>query len=89
MTIGNKLRNSWSHQKPKGPHPRVSRTVLDLWVLTLWGSNDSFTGVAYQISVYQIFIIHNRKITPVKQQWNNFMLGGEHNTRDCIEESQH
>jgi hypothetical protein len=35
-------------------------------------------------------MIHNRsKIRVLKQQQNNFMVGGHHNMRNCIEGLQH
>ena len=54
--------------------------VLILWVIILWGK-----GVTYQI-----FTFHDSsKITVIRLQGNNFMVGGQHNMRNCIKGSQH
>jgi hypothetical protein len=55
-------------------------------------SRDPFTGDKYQIfCISDIYItIHNStKITVMKQQQNNFMVGDHQSMRSCIEGSKH
>lgn len=43
--------------------------VLNLWVVTLWGSNDPFTGLHIRYPTYHIYITiqNSTKNTAVKQ----------------------
>lgn len=63
--------------------------VLNLWVATPGMLNDPFPGVT---SDHQMFT--SRFITVAKPQLqscneNSFMIGGQHNMRNCIKKSHH
>ena len=64
--------------------------VLNLWVQTLWGRRRPFhrNHLSY-ICISDVMIHTITKLQLTSSNENNFMVGGHHNTRNCIKWLQH
>jgi hypothetical protein len=69
-----------------------SIVVLYLWVTTLWGTNNPFTGFAYDHRKTQVLTLRVITVTKLhlgSSNKNNFMVGNHHNMRKCFKGPQH
>lgn len=85
-------RNQNQYPEPHRQKLTTRAAFLSLWLTTLWGSNDLFTGVTYQITcITDIYITahDSSKVTVMKQQWNYFMVGAHLTMANCIKGLQH
>lgn len=71
----------WENDQP------TIHVVLSLWVVAILGSNNPYTRVILSVFVLQFITVAKFRLWSSNK--DDFMVGGHHNTMNCVEGSQY